>query len=434
MRSATLAVAAAVAAATASPARAQENDVPAAQAARIEAQTSEVLDRARPAVVTVTVTPRSHAVPQLAFPGLTIMLPGARPDPLQATGILVAADGHILTTLSLFQNAAHVEVRYANGRAHDARVVGFDGPFQAALLRTAAPREGRPLDETVTAPISGPSVGWFVHCGDRGAEVQMATFRPTEAHATSYDRYLAAPLALRPGAAGGPLLDDRGRLLGMAVREVSRPGTGTTPRPNTLFVRGEDLAAAARALIANKPVPRPMLGVVVGSSGSRVDQIVPDSPAEKAGLVEGDRVVAVEDTVVSSLEDLTRALLRRSVGDSVTVDVERGGRRFSHRVTLAPFQMPALPTVAPIAGTMLRLDPAPSGTETPALPPVVVMTLDGKSPAAEAGLRVGDHVMSIEGESIVRYLMRHRIRPRAEAPRRLVIERDGETRSILLRD
>lgn len=85
----------------------------------------------------------------------------------------------------------------------------------------------------------------------------------------------------------------------------------------------------------------PNAGLAEGEKGARIGQVVPDSPAEKAGLAAGDILVGVDETDGSDMERLIRAIGRIPVGKEVTVRYLRGGRRFERAVVLATSPAPA---------------------------------------------------------------------------------------------
>jgi S1-C subfamily serine protease len=96
---------------------------------------------------------------------------------------------------------------------------------------------------------------------------------------------------------------------------------------------------------ARTPVPRPplpasaFLGVLTGPGAARIRGVVPGSPADVAGLREGDVICAVDGVSVGSATSLRQALARHSPGERATVLVTRGGRRVSVSLTLK--QLPA---------------------------------------------------------------------------------------------
>ena len=97
----------------------------------------------------------------------------------------------------------------------------------------------------------------------------------------------------------------------LVAKNETSPGVRTRLPSATLFVRGDDIADAARQIAATGYVERPMIGAMMQGETNRIDVPLPGSPAEAAGLAEGDAVIGVGPLAVASFGDLTRALLRR---------------------------------------------------------------------------------------------------------------------------
>jgi S1-C subfamily serine protease len=218
----------------------------------------------------------------------------------------------------------------------------------------------------------------------------------------------------------------------MAVGEVRNPAPGSGPEAvvqATLFVRGQDVHDAVRDIVRFGKVQRPMLGVVMDRDTNRIDQLLPNGPAERAGLIEGDRVVGVAGTPTGSLADVTRHLLRRSIGELLVIDVERDGQSLERVVRLAAMDLPDLPTVEPFPGAELQLsaDVDEHGGRT-----VTFLDVKVGSSLHAAGVRTGDRLISVDGRDAMRFLARHRIRPSDAFPHVMTIERGDERHVILL--
>lgn len=423
-----------VCAALAVPALAQ--DQPADDARTIERRTQEIRDAAAPAIVSVRVTRREWKAPRLAFPGLTIAPTGRPEQRVEATGFLLAERGLVVTTREAVSDAARIELRFSDGTLRDASLLGIDGPFCVAVLRTSPP------DSAVTVPSAqrvevGPStVGWLVGAPAGRAtipDVQVAIVRAAPEQGASYDRYLYAPVSLARGAAGGPLLAADGSLLGMAAgslvaKDAPSPASETVPFPRaTLFVRGDDIAEAARQIAANGRVMRAMLGTLIECDSNRIGTVIPGTPAETAGLAEGDMIVGVGTVAVASYADLTRALLRRRPGERVRVTVERDGTRFTKCVPLVAFEPPAEPTTAPVPGATIELAHEEGLDRS-----FTFTAVEPGSLAARAGVSVGDRIVSVDGRSPLRFLLRHRAGVSANPPSKIVVQRGDATVELSL--
>ncbi|MCG3133257.1 MAG: hypothetical protein HMLKMBBP_00382 [Planctomycetes bacterium] len=401
----------------------------------VEERTRKIEETAAPAVCTVTAISEQVGLPKLRLPGLIIApLPHRGPQQTEATAFYVSQDGHIVTTWDAVLGASRFEVRFADGSVRDARLLGGDEPFRLAVLRTMPPRDGATLDDAGYLAPGASAFGWLLGAAEeRGpAAAQLTTVRAADESAGVYDRYLFAPLALRTGGAGSPLLAGDGRLLGIAVGSCApnaAAGADTQPqRRATLFVRGSDVMRAVAEIASVGRVRRARLGVMLDGSSSRVDQLLPGSPAERAGLREGDVVTRIGDVPVETAADVTRTLLRRVPGETVDVAIRRGAAEVTQKVVLAEADLPELPTTAPVPGLVLEVGYADAALrgDAPAAPNVTIAEIDPEGPWARAGAQPGDRVLSIDGGEARRYLARHRIRPADLPPATLLVRRGDD--------
>jgi S1-C subfamily serine protease len=435
------------------PAFAQDDADP---ARAIETRTQEIKETTAPAVVSVTVTPKAYPTPRFLLPGLRLGAMPPQPERIEGTGFFIESRGLLVTTRALVANAEKIEVRFCDGSTRDASVIGVDGPYRVAVLRTSAPDCTATLSQPQRVEAGSSTIGWLLGAAASGmpsaeiassdttnasgastdVDVQVASVRPATNHGATYDRYLYAPMSLPRGAAGGPLVGCDGRLLGMAIGSLvakpdPAPGVRSRLPSATLFVRGDDIADAARQIAANGYIERPMIGAMMQGETNRIDVPLPGSPAEAAGLAEGDAVIGVGPLSVASFADLTRALLRRHAGDPVKLTVERTGplgpERFTRTVVLSPFQVPADPTTPPFPGAVLEVSCDGQGACC-----FTFAEVAADSAAAKAGVAVGDRLVTADGRPAVRFLQRHRARPQTVPPSKIEIERAGELHEITL--
>jgi serine protease Do len=438
-----LAAAPLLCAALAAPALAQDD--PESSGRAIERRTQEIRDAASPAIVSVTAIPRANPLPRLAFPGLLVAPCPRSAERVEGTGFFVASRGLLVTTRELVAEAERIEVRFVDGTVRDASVVGIDLPYRVAVLKTSAPTAVTALPHLDRVEATGSTVGWFLGAAPTlsssvatpSIDVQVASVRPAPAQG-AYDRFLYAPISLQRGAAGGPLVGCDGRLLGMAVgslvakEDAAESGLRTRLPRATLFVRGDDVAEAARQIAANGFVERPMIGTLMDGDTNRVEVLLPGGPAEKAGFADGDLIVAVGSVAIASHQDLARALLRRRSGDEVRVTLERDGKRLVKHVVLAPFRAPDTPTRPPFPGAVLELSCA-GAEETESKGADVVFTfieVAGDSAVAKGGVVAGDRLVAVDGRAPRHFLQRHRVRPDASPPKRISVEHEGQVREL----
>jgi S1-C subfamily serine protease len=164
------------------------------------------------------------------------------------------------------------------------------------------------------------------------------------------DGVIQTDAAINPGNSGGPLLDSAGRVIGMNTAIYSQSGASNGIG---FAVPIDTIARVVRQLISTGKVVRPTIGVQLapdqvatrsGLEGVVVGTVVPNSPAERAGLrgtarqgkriVLGDCIVAVGARAVKRVDDLLNALDERQPGDHITLTIIRDGQRQDVQVTL----------------------------------------------------------------------------------------------------
>jgi S1-C subfamily serine protease len=286
---------------------------------------------------------RDDGVPDLPA-GLARLLPG---DVETASGVIVSPDGYILTAGGLFRDATRrARVALADGRRFDATLIGRDAVLDISVLKVAA--QGLPYVEL--ASEAGVRPGELVIAlgdpfgvaldGQAAASVGVVSaVRPIASEETTYaGELIETDAAINPGVQGGPLADLDGRLVGICsplLRSKSTDCLTSCAIP----------VAAIRARLAGLRLDgRPYLGVVLrergatltgGGAGAEVDEVVPGSPSEVAGLRRGDRIVAFDGCPTPTARALIAAIEQARAGDVVRVRFERGARVFEVEVVLA---------------------------------------------------------------------------------------------------
>jgi S1-C subfamily serine protease len=157
-----------------------------------------------------------------------------------------------------------------------------------------------------------------------------------------YENLIQTDASINPGNSGGPLLDLTSKVIGINTANIpGAQGIGFAIPINTAKTVLEDIVRYGR-------VTRPWLGVIgldisrelaqrfnlAVDSGILVMRIIPESPAERAGLQSGDVIAAIEDKQVNSMENLQKQIRARRAGDSVSLVVVRGSEEGRTRVTL----------------------------------------------------------------------------------------------------
>ena len=264
------------------------------------------------------------------------------------SGFIFTPDGLILTNSHVVSGAEHLNVTTADGRSHHADVLGDDPDTDLALLRISASalpvvELGRSADlragQLVVAV--GHPLG-FEHTVTTG--VISATGRSLRARTgRMMENIIQTDAALNPGNSGGPLVTSAGKVVGVntAVIMGSQGLSFAVPIDTATFV--------VTAILQEGHVRRAFLGIggqnlrlprhlaraasVSAQTGVRVESVVPESPAGRAGIQPGDVIIGFASTPIASVDDLHRVLSRDAIDVAATLRIVRGAARMDVPIT-----------------------------------------------------------------------------------------------------
>ena len=258
------------------------------------------------------------------------------------SGVLVSSDGYILTNNHVIEEADKIKVALVDGRELDAVIVGTDPRTDVAVLKVA----GADFPHATLADSDTLRVGDIVFAvGNPLGVGQTTTMGIVSATGRSnlgiiergYESFIQTDASINPGNSGGALVDARGRVVGIntAIISTSRGSIGIG------FAVPINLAASVmHSLVATGAVARGYLGVQMQDvdadlapqfgltevRGAIVVDVVPDSPAERAGLRLDDVIVAFDGRPVANSAELRVLIAQVVPGSRATVRVIRDGR------------------------------------------------------------------------------------------------------------
>src|SRR5215218_654745 len=257
----------------------------------------------------------------------------------QGSGFVYDDAGHIITNEHVVEGAETVTIRFADGTTAKGDVIGTDPSTDVAVVKidVAASR----LDELALADSSALRVGDGVVAigspfgleGTVTAGIVSALHREiVSPNDFTIDDAIQTDAAINHGNSGGPLLDLRGRVVGITsqIRSDSggNEGVGFAVPSNTV-------RRIATELIRDGSVEHAYLGVSLAPEGvARVTSVRDGTPAEDAGVEAGDVVTKIDGVDVESGVDLRGEHDRHEPGESVTLTVTRGGGEETLTVTL----------------------------------------------------------------------------------------------------
>jgi putative serine protease PepD len=293
---------------------------------------SDVYDGVNASVVEITVTLGSGA----AQGG-----PGGGASQAQGSGFVYDTNGHVVTNAHVVEGATSIQVRFPNGKTYKATVVGTDPSTDLAVIDVDAPSTAfKPL---TLADSSALAVGEEVVAIGSPFGLENTV---TSGIVSALDRSMQAPngytingaiqtdAAINHGNSGGPLLDLRGRVIGVNSQIESdsggSDGVGFAVPSNTV-------KSIVSQLVAGGTVQHAYLGVGLSQpqgsvAGAQVSEVRNGTPAATAGLQAGDVITSVDGNSVASVEALQSAIDTRKPGDTVKLGFVRDGA--NHTVTV----------------------------------------------------------------------------------------------------
>jgi serine protease Do len=305
---------------------------------------SRVAKEVRDSIVSISVSgrvgssggsnPHGEAVPDL---------PEDHPAvPSEGSGFIINNEGYVLTNYHVVNGGGTITVERAGGHKYAAEIIGFDTRDDIALLKIEP-------DEVLPVAILGDSDAmelgdWVMAMGNAlgfeySATVGIVSGKGRQLPSSNFRDFIQTDAAIYPGNSGGPLYNLAGEVIGINTAVIPDTNLGFAIPINTV----KDILPQ---LLENGRVTRGYLGVTIGDvrelaerpegtdSGAMVEAVHQGSPAETAGIIRGDAIVAIDGREVAGATELTQIISSLSPGTEVVLTVVREGEREDIEVTL----------------------------------------------------------------------------------------------------
>jgi serine protease Do len=420
---------------------------------------ADIFDRVSPAVVSINVTSRVDTSALRRIPGFeNFPFGGQAPDggdggdggdqgappkggrtekgqprlPTQqssGSGFFITADGYIVTNNHVVENAETIKVVLKDETELEATVVGRDEGTDLAVIKVKSSRANFPFVNFENA--GRPRVGdWVIAVGNPFGLGGTATAGIVSAYGRdigeTFVDYIQIDAPINRGNSGGPTFDIYGRVIGVNTAIFS-PSGGSVGIG--FAIPAEVADNVTKQLIAGGKIQRGYIGATIqnftaelaeaqgmaGQKGAIVSDLVPGGPSARAGLMQGDVVVAVNGVTVRTSSELTREVAKARPGDALHVEVVREGKRrtIEIRSGVRPSErdlasndntpgggadrgsptQPSRPSVLGMALSPLDGETRSKLNAPATLNGVLVESVDQSSDAGQKGLRRGDVIV-----------------------------------------
>lgn len=337
------------------------------------------------------------------------------------SGFIISDDGYIITNAHVVDNASEIRVGLNDRREFQAELVGSDPASDIALLKldtsdlpTVKVGDSDDLRVGEWVLAIGSPFG-FEHTATQGIVSALARSLPDD----TYVPFIQTDVAVNPGNSGGPLFNTDGEVVGVNSQIYSRSGG----YQGLSFAIPINVAMSIADQLKDKGfATRGWLGVSIQNvdqalarsfgldkpEGALVAQVVEGSPAAKAGVGSGDIILEFNGRDVDYSSALPPLVGAVTPGDTVDVLILRNGEQQTLDVTIEPLdegeRVAALPVGVPTDESRLGVEvaavPAEQMEQMGVTHGVVVSEIDPQGAAAEAGIRPGDVILSINREKI----------------------------------
>ena len=317
------------------------------------------------------------------------------------SGFVVSEDGYVMTNNHVVDGADEIYVIFSDGREYKTKIVGRTPEIDIAILKIESTEKFKPIE---FANSDETKIGqWAIAFGNPLGLNNTMTVGVVSATGRSslgiekVENFIQTDAAINQGNSGGPLIDINGRLIGINTAIMSQSGGSV----GIGFAIPANLAKNVKdSIISTGKYERPFIGIQLqdltselakqfglkSTSGVLISTVEPNSPAQKAGLKNGDVIIKLDNKSINSSGSLVGQIAAKKVGDNVTLVVMRDKKEVSVKVTLAKMDATALASTQSFSGLQIK-NATPSGA--------MITSVDPNSVASQSGLQVGMIIKSL---------------------------------------
>ena len=343
------------------------------------------------------------------------------------SGVIVSANGYILTNNHVVEGASEVKVAVGEGRTeYEAKIVGRDARVDVAVLKieatglpaaTMGDSDQLQVGDTVMAIGIPFGIGLSVTHGIVSA---VGRGLGSQSHADSLEDFIQTDAAINPGNSGGALVDSQGRVVGINTAILSNSG-GSNGVGFAIPINM--VSAIADQLVRTGRVERGYLGIFLqeltdelakqfaASQGALITEVKADSPAEKAGLKSGDIITKLNGAPIIDMRHLQLMIVQLAPGTEVSVEYLRDGKVGVTKAKLGSFPSQSL---ADNGGASKKDEGVLNGVSVSDITPEVreqlqipdnlkgalVTEVEPDSASAGVGIAQGDVILSLDQKPV----------------------------------
>jgi len=349
-------------------------------------------------------------------PGYKQRIPRERMQRALGSGVILSADGYIVTNNHVVANADEITVTMdGNKKEYSAKLIGTDPGSDLAVIKIEA-ENLKPIAMSRAKDIKLGDVVFAIGnpfgVGETVTQGIVSALNKHSMGINQYENFIQTDASINPGNSGGALVDTRGALIGINSAIIS-PSGGNNGIGFTIPV--DMVRDVVTKLIEDGKVSRGYMGVMISKvtdqmktlynhkEGAVITDVEPGGASEKAGLKRGDLIFAVNGKPVDSPSDLQRVIASLKPDSKADISIEREKKELTVQVTLGSRESGSDIGKSTFRG--ITLAPLDKNTRKryqipPSVDGVLVARIEPGSQAEKDGFQVGDVIIQVENRMI----------------------------------